>query len=58
MDQRVAKWKRWIDGPIKASVITMHHHRQIWRGLAEVIKKNGALPPSGGHGKLVTDARS
>ena len=46
MDQRVAKWKRWIDGPIKGSVITMHHHRQIWRGLAEVIETHGSLPPS------------
>jgi hypothetical protein len=46
MDQRVAKWKRWIDGPIKASVITMHHHRQIWQGLAEVIETHGSLPPS------------
>jgi hypothetical protein len=46
MDQRVGKWKRWIDGPIKASVITMHHHRQIWRGLAEVIETHGSLSPS------------
>jgi hypothetical protein len=46
VDHRVAKWKRWIDGPIKASVITMHHHRQIWRGLAQVIEKHGSLPGS------------
>jgi hypothetical protein len=44
--QRVAKWKRWMDGPIKASVITMNHHRQIWRGLAEIIEAHGSLPPS------------
>jgi hypothetical protein len=46
MGQRVAKWRRWIDGPIKASVITMNHHRQIWRGLAEVIAAHGSLPAS------------
>ena len=46
MGQRVAKWRRWIDGPIKASVITMNHHREIWRGLAEVIAAHGSLPPS------------
>ena len=35
-----------MDGPIKASVITMNHHRQIWRGLAEVIEGHGSLPAS------------
>jgi hypothetical protein len=35
-----------MDGPIKASVITMNHHRQIWRGLAEVIADHGSLPDS------------
>jgi hypothetical protein len=35
-----------MDGPIKASVITMNHHRQIWRGLVEVIQAHGPLPPS------------
>jgi hypothetical protein len=44
--QRIEKWRRWIDGPIKASVITMNHHRQIWRGLTEVIAAHGALPDS------------
>jgi hypothetical protein len=24
----IATWRRWIDGPIKASGITMNHHRQ------------------------------
>ena len=37
---------RWIDGPIKGGVITMNHHRQIWRGVAEVIRENGSLPDS------------
>jgi hypothetical protein len=44
--QRIAKWTRWIDGPIKASVITMHHHRQIWRGVREIIEGHGSLPDS------------
>lgn len=46
MEQRMAKWRRWIDGPIKASVITMHHHRQVWRGIGKVIEEHGDLPPS------------
>ena len=46
VDQRIEKWTRWIDGPIKASVITMNHHRQIWRGLSEVIRANESLPDS------------
>jgi hypothetical protein len=45
-DQRIAKWRRWMDGPIKASVITMNHHRQIWRGVAEIIEAHGSLPDS------------
>jgi hypothetical protein len=46
VSQRIEKWTRWIDGPIKASVITMNHHRQIWRGIAEIIEEHGTLPPS------------
>jgi hypothetical protein len=46
VSQRIEKWRRWMDGPIKASVITMNHHRQLWRGLADVIENNGSLPPS------------
>jgi hypothetical protein len=37
---------RWMDGPIKASVITMNHHRQIWRGIEEIIRDHGSLPAS------------
>jgi hypothetical protein len=46
MSQRIEKWRRWIDGPIKASVITMNHHRQIWNGLGEVLRANPSLPES------------
>ena len=35
-----------MDGPIKASVITMNHHRQIWNGLGEVLRANPSLPES------------
>ena len=42
----IEKWTRWIDVPIKGGVITMNHHRQIWRGVAEVIRGNGSLPDS------------
>jgi hypothetical protein len=45
-DEGIEKWRRWMDGPIKASVITMNHYRQLWRGLTEVIEANGSLPDS------------
>lgn len=35
-----------MDGPIKASIITMNHHRQIWNGLGEVLRANPSLPES------------
>lgn len=45
-DARIDKWTRWIDGPIKNAVLTLYHRRQIWRGLAEVIKAHASLPDS------------
>jgi hypothetical protein len=45
-DQRIEKWCRWLDKPIKSGVITLHHHRQIWREIGDIIKKNGNLPDS------------
>lgn len=45
-DQRIEKWRRWLDKPIKNGVITLHHHRQIWREIGDIIKENGNLPDS------------
>jgi hypothetical protein len=45
-EDSIEKWTRWIDGPIKGGVITMNHHRQIWRGVADVIRAHGSLPDS------------
>jgi hypothetical protein len=46
VEQPIGRWTRWIDGPIKGGVITMNHHRQIWRKLGEVVQAHGALPDS------------
>ncbi len=45
-DQRIEKWKHWLNKPIKNGVITLHHHRQIWREIGNIIKENGHLPDS------------
>jgi hypothetical protein len=45
-DERIEKWKRWIDGSIKNNVLTMHLHRHAWRELAAVLEKNPGLPES------------
>ncbi|MGZ3392393.1 MAG: hypothetical protein ACXVCF_22770, partial [Isosphaeraceae bacterium] len=45
-DQRIEKWKRWLEKPIKNGVITLYHHRQIWREVGAIIKENGNLPDS------------
>jgi AbiU2 len=45
-DQRIAKWTRWIDGPIRANVLATHRHRYAWREVAQIIQEHGQLPPS------------
>jgi hypothetical protein len=45
-DPQVAKWTRWIEDPIRRGVVTMHFHRQIWRGVQDIIARNGSLPDS------------
>ena len=35
-----------IEGPIRRGVLTMYFHRQVWRGVQEVITWNGSLPDS------------
>lgn len=45
-DQRIAKWTRWIEGPIKGDVLTMHLHRATWLEASGIIAENGSLPDS------------
>lgn len=37
-DQRVEKWVRWIDGPIRNEVLRMHLQRHVWREMAAGIE--------------------
>jgi hypothetical protein len=40
-DQRIEKWRRWCDGPIKDDVITMHTRRFIWQQLQDMLGAKG-----------------
>jgi hypothetical protein len=47
VDQRIEKWKRWIDGPIKSDVLTMHLQRDAYRTVSEMLAENADnLPES------------
>jgi AbiU2 len=41
-DSKVDKWIRWIEGPIKSEVLTMHHHRAVFQRVGEIV--NGREP--------------
>jgi hypothetical protein len=43
LDPKVARWREWIEGPIKNDVIGMHHRRQVWRELGEITDANPEL---------------
>jgi hypothetical protein len=46
-DLRIAKWRRWIEGPtIRADVLTMHLQRDAWREVSKIIQAHGSLPDS------------
>jgi hypothetical protein len=45
-DQRIEKWKRWIDGPIKNEILSMHLKRDTWQQVQQMIADNGQLPDS------------
>jgi AbiU2 len=47
VDATVAKWREWIEGPIRTDVVGMHFKRQIWREIAKIMDANpgvGELP--------------
>lgn len=46
MDAKLEKWNRWIEGPIKSDVLTMHLHRDVWRRASKIIAENDELPAS------------
>lgn len=37
-DPVVAKWIRWIEGPLVDDVVALHFRRQIWRGINDMAK--------------------
>jgi len=39
-DERVARWKGWIEGPIHNDIIGMHDKRQIWRDVIGMVEAN------------------
>lgn len=45
-DQRIAKWRRWIDGQMKAEILSMHLQRDTWQQVQRIIADNGSLPDS------------
>jgi hypothetical protein len=46
LDQRVAKWRRWLEGQMRNEVMTMHLHRRFWEQTRDIIDANETLPPS------------
>lgn len=44
--QRVDKWVRWIEGPIKHNVLSMHLQRKVWNEATEMLAANPDLPHS------------
>ena len=47
VDATVAKWRSWIEGPIRSDVVGMHFKRLIWREIAAMMNANptvGEIP--------------
>jgi hypothetical protein len=47
VDATVAKWRSWIEGPIRSDVVSMHFKRLIWREVAAMMSANptvGEIP--------------
>lgn len=45
-DPQVAKWRRWLQRWIAPSVNDLFLRRETWRGVTDIIRDHGALPPS------------
>jgi hypothetical protein len=45
-DQRIENGKRWIDGQMKAEIVSMHLQRDTWKLIQAIIEDHGALPDS------------
>jgi hypothetical protein len=45
-DQRIDKWTRWMDGPIKNSVNTLYLRRHAWLEVSKLLQDNDGLPDS------------
>lgn len=46
-DATLAKWRSWIEGPIRSDVVDMHFKRLIWREIAAMMDANptvGEMP--------------
>jgi hypothetical protein len=43
MDQRIEKWRRWMDHGISADVFSMHLHRFAWKRIEEIAQANPVL---------------
>jgi hypothetical protein len=46
LDQRVAKWRRWLEGQMRNEILTMNLHRSFWQQTQGIIVANETLPPS------------
>ena len=46
LDQRVAKWRRWLEGRMRNEILTMHLHRSFWQQTRDIINANPRLPSS------------
>jgi AbiU2 len=45
-DERIVRWTRWVEGPIRANVLNMFLQRDAWLTVSQVIEGNGQLPHS------------
>jgi hypothetical protein len=43
IDPKVERWRAWIEGSIRSDVIGLHHRRQIWREVNDIIKANAQI---------------
>jgi hypothetical protein len=45
-DSRIEKWQRWLEQPIESEILSLHHHRHIYRQVTQIANENPDLPPS------------